>query len=146
MDALPLSSRGLLGGVLQSIIRTTASSAYQSDSVPASRPSMARFRLATVMGAVCMISSTLAQAGSPRWGLLPRGLADGLGLLGRHLQYRVGLLLERGEVDLHAVEHSAPVARDRRHGHGLAHLLVGRAVRLGGSGVEIDAIEARDLR
>ena len=62
------------------------------------------------------------------------------------VQHRVDLLLEGRQVDLHAVEHRAPVPHDRRHRDGLADFLVGRAIGLGGGGVEIDAVLAGDLR
>src|SRR6266705_1379134 len=58
-------------------------------------------------------------------------LAGRLRLLGRKAQDRVGLAAEGGKVDLHAVEHRAPVSHDRRHG---------------GGSMEIDAVLARNLR
>ena len=72
--------------------------------------------------------------------------ADGLGLFAGRVQHGVGFVLEGGEIDLHAVEHRAPVPRDGGHGDGFADFLVGGAVRLGDGGVEIDAVLARDLR
>src|SRR5438445_13219468 len=71
--------------------------------------------------------------------MLRRLLAGGLRLLARGAQYGVGLALERGEIDLHPVEHSAPVPRDRRHRHRLTDLLVARAVGLGDGAAEVDA-------
>src|SRR6266568_2368670 len=72
-------------------------------------------------------------------------LAGGFRLLARKAQDRVGFILERDGIDLHSVEHRAPVPRDRRHGYRLANLLVGGAVELGGGGVKINAVVTRDL-
>src|SRR5579871_2151957 len=69
-----------------------------------------------------------------------------LRLLGGMAQHGVGVVPEGGEIDLAAVKHRAPVPYDPRHGHSLLDLLVGRAVRLGGGGMEIDAVLARNLR
>src|SRR5688572_23153837 len=78
--------------------------------------------------------------------LAPFSSAGALGLLAGQPQDSVRLPLERGKIHLHAVEHRAPVAHDGRHGDGFAHFLLGRAVGLGGSRVEIHAVVARNLR
>jgi hypothetical protein len=72
-------------------------------------------------------------------------IAIGRRLFGRGPEHRVGIPLEAGEVDLGAVEHRAPMPHDRRHGDRLPDLLIRRAVRPGGGGMEVDAILARDL-
>jgi hypothetical protein len=56
------------------------------------------------------------------------------------------LLLEGIEIDLHAVEDGAPVARQRGHRDRLLDLLVGGAGTLGVLRVRPNAVSARDLR
>src|SRR5258707_13922927 len=101
-----------------------------------SRPSMARLMAApvTASGFVDIASSfdwsrPGARAGWRRigstYGVLLR-VVDGLGLFGGLHQDRVGVPLAAGEVDLHAVEHRAPMPHDRRHGDRLSDLPVRR--------------------
>ena len=61
-------------------------------------------------------------------------------------EHRVGLLLEGREIDLHAVEHRLQWRTIAAIATASLDLLVGRAVELGGRGVEIDAVLAGDLR
>src|SRR5258708_8638381 len=61
-------------------------------------------------------------------------------------QDSVGLFLEAVEIDLHAIEHGAPVTHDSRHGDRLADILVRGAIGLGSGAVEIDAVLAWNLR
>src|SRR5438034_11014223 len=98
---------------------------------------MARLRSATVTVLVSVVMRGL---------LLLLRLAGPLRLLGSEAQDRVGLAAEGAKVDLHAVEHCAPVPHDRRHGDRLANFLIRRAIRLGGGSVEIDAVLAGNLR
>src|SRR3981189_3592366 len=97
----------------------------------ASRPSMAALRSATAMLDVVMAFSCGV-------GLRRLLRLCGLRLLAGEPQYGVGLALECRDVDLHAVEHGAPMPHDRRHGDGLADFLGVGAIGLGGRRVEID--------
>ena len=75
-----------------------------------------------------------------------RHSCGGLCFLTRQLQDGVCLVFERRQIDLHAIEHGAPVARYRSHRDRFANLLVGGAIGLGNRRVEIHAVLAWDLR
>jgi hypothetical protein len=55
-------------------------------------------------------------------------------------------LPERLEIDLHAVQHRAPVPRYRGHCDSFADLLIGGAIRFGDGDVDVDAIMTWNLR
>ena len=58
---------------------------------------------------------------------------------------RATLLLELGEIDLHAVEHGAPMAGECGHRDGFLDLAIGRAGELADLRVEVRAVAARNL-
>src|SRR6266568_1280787 len=111
-----------------------------------SRPSMACLMAAPVTASVLVDIASSLGSSRPR---LRAGLviatdllrpAGSLRFLGGQAQDRIGIPLEAAEVDLHAVEHRAPMPHDRRHGDRLLDIFIRRTVRLGGGGVEVGAI------